>query len=361
MKPLIMTTIQRIRLSDLAARLGCELHGDPELEITGVAGLEQAGPSDLTFLANPKYAPKVKSTRAAAILVKEPLPGQTAGPGPASLVSANPYHDFARALGMFYQPPRLKPGIHPQASIAATARIGEGASVGAFVVIGEHVSIGRDAVLHPHVVVYEGAAIGDDFCAHSHAVVREHCRIGHRVILQNGVVVGGDGFGFAKTREGTHFKIVQSGVTVIEDDVEIQSLTSVDRATMGETRVKRGAKIDSLVQVGHACVVGEDNIICAQTGLAGNSTLGKNVLLAGQVGISGHLTIHDNAIIYAQSGIGGDVKEGALMSGSPAFEAREWLRAITAFPKLPELLKTVRQLEKRLERLEGVSTVSPTT
>jgi UDP-3-O-[3-hydroxymyristoyl] glucosamine N-acyltransferase len=358
-----MTTIQRIRLRDLAARLGCELYGDPELEITGVAGLEQAGPSDLTFLANPKYAPKVKSTRAAAILVKEPLPGQTAGPGPqpASLVSANPYHDFARALGMFYQPPRPKLGIHPQASIAATARIGDGASVGAFAVIGEHVSIGHNAVLHPHVVIYEGAQIGDDFCAHSHAVVREYCRIGHRVILQNGVVVGGDGFGFAKTREGTHFKIVQSGVTVIEDDVEIQSLTSVDRATMGETRVKRGAKIDSLVQVGHACVVGEDNIICAQTGLAGNSTLGKNVLLAGQVGISGHLTIHDNATIYAQSGIGGDVADGAVMSGSPAFEAREWLRAITAFPKLPELLKTVRQLEKRLERLEGVSTASPTT
>ena len=211
-------------------------------------------------------------------------------------------------------------------------------------------------MLHPHVVIYEGAQIGDDFCAHSHAVVREYCRIGNRVILQNGVVVGGDGFGFAKTREGTHFKIVQSGVTVIEDDVEIQSLTSVDRATVGETRVKRGAKIDSLVQVGHACVVGEDNIICAQTGLAGGSILEKNVLLAGQVGISGHLTIHDNAVIYAQSGIGGDVAAGAVMSGSPAFEAREWLRAITAFPKLPDLLKTVRQLEKRLERLEGAST-----
>ncbi|HTW64165.1 MAG TPA: UDP-3-O-(3-hydroxymyristoyl)glucosamine N-acyltransferase [Bryobacteraceae bacterium] len=351
-----MTTIQRIRLGDLAARLGCELHGDPEIEITGVAGVEQAGPGDVTFLANPKYAPRAKNTRAAAILVKEPL----ATEAPASLVSANPYHDFARTLAMFYQPPHPKPGIHPQASIAETAHIGDGASIGPFAAIGEHVKLGRNAVLHPHAVIYEGAEIGDDFIAHSHAVVREYCRIGHRVILQNGVVVGGDGFGFAKTQEGTHFKIVQSGVTVIEDDVEIQSLTSIDRATMGETRVKRGAKIDSLVQVGHACVVGEDNIICAQTGLAGNSILGKNVLLAGQVGISGHLTIHDNAIIYAQSGIGGDVAEGALMSGSPAFEAREWLRAITAFPKLPELLKTVRQLEKRLERLEGVPTTSPT-
>ena len=176
--------------------------------------------------------------------------------------------------------------------------------------VGEHAIIGRDCVLHPHVVIYEGAEIGDDYLAHSHAAVREFCRIGNRVILQNGVVVGGDGFGFAKRADGTHFKIVQSGVTVIEDDVEIQSLTSVDRATVGETRVKRGAKIDSLVQIGHACVVGEDNIICAQTGLAGSSMLENNVLLAGQVGISGHLTIHEGAIVYAQSGIGGDVPAG---------------------------------------------------
>ena len=317
--------------------------------------MDQAGPTEITFLANPKYAPKLRHTQAAAVLVSEPLKE----PKPTSLVSRNPYHDFARALALFYQPPRPALGIDPQASIAQTARIGEGASIGAFAVVGEHVSIGRNAILHPHVVIYPGAEIGDDFCAHSHSVVREYCRVGNRVILQNGVVVGGDGYGFAKTAEGTHFKIVQSGVTVIEDDVEIQSLSSVDRASVGETRVQRGAKIDSLVQVGHGCVIGEDNIICAQTGLAGSSILGKNVLLAGQVGISGHLTIHDNAVIYAQSGIGGDVKEGAVMSGSPAFDAREWLRAITAFQKLPELLKTVRQLEKRLERLEGVSTTSP--
>jgi UDP-3-O-[3-hydroxymyristoyl] glucosamine N-acyltransferase len=345
-----MGIIQRILLRDLAARLGCELQGEQNVEITGVAGMEQAGPTEITFLANPKYAPKLRHTQAAAVLVSEPLKE----PKPASLVSRNPYHDFARALAFFYQPPRPAPGIHPQASIATTAQIGEGASIGAFAVVGEHVSIGKNAVLHPHVVVYEGARIGDDFCAHSHSVVREYCRVGDRVILQNGVVVGGDGYGFAKTAEGTHFKIVQSGVTVIEDDVEIQSLSSVDRASVGETRVQRGAKIDSLVQVGHGCVIGEDNIICAQTGLAGSSILGKNVLLAGQVGISGHLTIHDNAVIYAQSGIGGDVKEGAIMSGSPAFEARDWLRAITAFQKLPELLKTVRQLEKRLEKLRDV-------
>jgi len=350
-----MTTVSRIRLGDLAGLLGCDLRGGgADIEITGVNGMERAGPADLTFLANPKYASKVKHTRAAAILVSEPLPT----PQPASLVSANPYHDFARALALFYQPPQPQPGIHPQAVIASTARIGEGASIGAYVVVGEHVNIGRNAVLHPHVVIYEGAQIGDDFCAHSHAAVREYCHIGSRVILQNGVVVGGDGFGFAKTRVGAHFKIVQSGIVVIEDDVEIQSLSSIDRATMGETRVKRGAKIDSLVQVGHASVVGEDNILCAQVGLAGSSILGKDVLLAGQAGVSGHLTIHDHAVVYAQSGIGGDVKEGSVVSGSPAFDARQWLRAITAFQKLHELLKTVRQLEKRLEKLESIENAS---
>src|ERR1700678_1782685 len=201
-----MSTIERIRLGDLASQLGCTLHGDPELEITGVAGVEHAGPSELTFLANPKYAPKVKDTRAGAILVKQPLAQKDLQPQPASLVSANPYHDCARALALFYQPPRPKPGVHSQASVAATAQIGEGASIGAFAVVGEHVTIGKNAVLHPHVVIYEGALIGDDFYAHSHAVVREHCRIGHRVILQTREVVGRDGFGFAKMREGTHLQ-----------------------------------------------------------------------------------------------------------------------------------------------------------
>ena len=331
-----------MKLSELASALGCVVEGDGAIEITGVCGMEQAGPGQITFLANPKYVPKLKETRASAVIA-----GQAAS-GLPTLISKNPYHDFARALELFYQPPRLRQGIHPSAAIAVSARIGEGASIGAFVSVGENVVIGRNAVLHPHVVIYDGASVGDDFTGHSHSVVREFCRVGHRVILQNGVVIGGDGFGFAKTAEGTHHKIVQSGVTVIEDDVEIQSLTSIDRATVGETRIKRGAKIDSLVQVGHACVVGEDNIICAQTGLAGSSILEKNVLLAGQVGISGHLTIHEGATIYAQSGIGGDVPANGRVSGSPAFEAGQWLRAITAFQKLPEILRTVRELKKRL-------------
>lgn len=337
-----------MKLHAIAESLGCRLAGGGDLEISGVLGMEHAGPGHLTFLANPKYAHKVRHTKAAAILVSEPLAGMEI----ACLVSENPYLDFARALALFYQPPRPAAGVHPLAYIAPTAEVGENCSIGPFAVVGERVRIGRNAVLHPHVVLYEGARIGDDFLAHSHAVVREFCRVGDRVILQNGVVVGGDGFGFAKRADGSHFKIVQSGVTVIEDDVEVQSLTSVDRATVGETRVKRGAKIDSLVQVGHACTVGEDNIICAQTGLAGSTVLEKNVLLAGQVGASGHLTVHEGAIVYAQSGIGGDVEANARISGSPAFAANEWLRSITAFPKLPELLKTVRELKKRVDELE---------
>src|SRR5215472_15759899 len=319
-------------LSELAGALGCRIEGGGEgVEIVGVRGVESAGEGHLTFLANPKYGPKLKATRAAAVLASRAIPGIP------TLVSANPYHDFARALEFFYRPPRPPAGAHPSASIAA------------FVAIGEDVTIGRNAVLHPHVVVYEGAVIGDDVTLHSHSVVREFCRVGNRVILQNGVVVGGDGFGFAKRSDGTHHKIVQSGVTIIEDDVEIQSLTSVDRATVGETRVRRGAMVDSLVQIGHACVVGEDNIICAQTGLAGSSILEKNVLLAGQVGVSGHLTVHEGAVVYAQSGIGGDVAPNSRISGSPAFDAGEWLRAITAFQKLPEMLKTLRELKKKLE------------
>jgi len=344
-----------MELRQIAAALGCEVHGDASLEITGVAGMEKACPGQLTFLANPKYAHKVKHTAAGAILVSQALLDLPI----TSVVSSNPYLDFARALAMFYQPPKPEPGIHPLAFVHETAVMGENASIGPFASIGRNVRIGRNAVLHPHVVIYEGAQIGDDFYAHSHASVREFCHIGNRVILQNGVVIGGDGYGFAKRADGSHEKIVQSGAAVIEDDVEIQSLTSVDRATMGETRVKRGAKIDSLVQVGHACVIGEDNIICAQAGLAGSSVLEKNVLLAGQVGISGHLTIHENSIVYAQSGVGGDVPAGSVISGSPAFDSKDWLRAITAFPKLPELMRTMRQLEKRVVELESAARPEP--
>lgn len=335
-------------LGSLAEQLGCEVYGDPGVEIQAVSTIEKAGPGDITFLANMKYAPKVSASKASAIIAAESLK-QFSG---ATLVSGNPYHDFARALGLFYQAPRPAPGVHPLAYVAPTANVGANPSIGPFAVVGEHVTIGANVILHPHSVIYEGCRIGDDFTAHSHASVREFCRIGNRVTLHNGVVVGGDGFGFAKTNAGRQAKIPQSGITVIEDDVEIQTLSSVDRATLGETRVKRGAKIDSLCQIGHACVVGEDNIICGQTGLAGSTVLEENVIMAGQTGSSGHLTIHKNAIVWAQSGVGHDVPEGKIVAGSPAFDYRDWLRSSATIPKLGEMLRTVRALERRVKELE---------
>ncbi len=335
-------------LGQLAERLGCKLAGDSEIEISGVSTIEKAGPDEITFLANMKYASKVKMSRAAAIIAAEPLKETSA----ATLISSNPYYDFARVLALYYQAPKPSLAIHPTACIASTAKVGPNASIGAYVVVGEKATIGANAVLHPHVVIYEGCVIGNDFTAHSHAAVREYSQIGDRVTLQNGVVIGGDGFGFAQDNEKHQHKIVQSGIAVLEDDVEVQTLTSVDRATMGETRIKRGAKIDSLVQIGHACVVGEDNIICGQTGLAGSTILEENVIMAGQTGSSGHLTIHKNAIVWAQSGVGHDVPEGAIVSGSPAFDSRDWLRASAAYSRLPELLRTVRALERRVAELE---------
>jgi UDP-3-O-[3-hydroxymyristoyl] glucosamine N-acyltransferase len=337
-----------ITLGQLADKLGCRVHGDAGTEIQSLSTLEKAGPGELSFLANMKYAPKVSASRASAIIAAEPLT-QFAG---ATLVSSNPYHDFARALAFFYQAPRPAPGIHALAYVAPTATIAANPSIGPFAFVGEHVTLGSNIVLHPHAVIYEGCVIGDDFTAHSHSAVREFCRIGHRVTIHNGVVIGGDGFGFAKTNEGRQAKIPQSGITVIEDDVEIQTLTSVDRATIGETRVKRGAKIDSLCQIGHACIVGEDNIICGQTGLAGSTVLEENVIMAGQTGSSGHLTIHKNAIVWAQSGVGHDVPEGRIVAGSPAFDHRDWLRSSATIPKLGDMLRTIRALERRVTELE---------
>jgi UDP-3-O-[3-hydroxymyristoyl] glucosamine N-acyltransferase len=336
-------------LGELGKSLDCQVAGDPSTVIIGVSTVEKAGPGEITFLANMKYASKAKTTRAAAIIAAEPLIGIAA----ATLVSPNPYHDFARALGLFYQAPKPPSGIHPTAVIDLTVVIGKDPSIGAYVVIGPNTTIGDNAVLHPHAVIYGGCTIGDHFTAHSHVSVREYTRIGHRVTLHNGVVVGGDGFGFAKAKDGTHHKIPQSGITVIEDDVEVQTLTSIDRASLGETRIKRGAKIDSLVQIGHSCTVGEDNILCGQTGLAGSTTTEENVIMAGQTGSSGHLTIHKNATIWAQAGLVGDVAAGAVVAGSPAFDHREWLRASAAYPKLPDLLKTLRSLERRIAELEN--------
>ncbi|PYT64440.1 MAG: UDP-3-O-(3-hydroxymyristoyl)glucosamine N-acyltransferase [Acidobacteria bacterium] len=342
-----------MKLSELAPKLGCRLEGPPDTEVRGVAGIEHAGPDQVTFMANRKYFSLLKTTRAGAVLLEEgvAIERDSSLPPLAALRSANPYLAFAHAIELFYQPPRYAPGVHPTAIIAKTARIGEGAHIGPYCYIEEQVEIGCNAVLHSFVSIYRGAKIGDDFFAHAHAVVREFCRIGNRVVLQNGVVIGGDGFGFAKRQDGTWYKMAQSGPAVLEDDVEVQANACVDRATVGETRIRRGAKLDDLVLVGHASQVGANTLLCGQVGLAGSTKIGANCILAGQVGTAGHLSVGDGTVITAQSGVPNDVPPRALYSGYPAVENREWLKMMAALNHLPELHKRVRDLEAQLERL----------
>lgn len=328
-----------MKLAQLAEALHLRIeNGSPDMEISGVAGIEVAGAGQVTFVANPKYAAAARTTRASAVIVAEDFPSGAR----TMLRSKNPYLAFARAIELFYEAPRYAPGVHPTAVIHATAKIGANAHIGPHVVVERDVKIGANATLLAHVVIYPGASIGDHFFAHSHSVVREHCRIGNNVILQNGVVIGADGFGFAKDDSGLWHKIVQSGPAVLEDNVEVQANACVDRASVGETHIARGAKIDNLVQVGHGSRVGENTLLCAQSGLAGSTEVGKNVILAGQVGVAGHCKIGDGVIATAQTGIPNDVPAGAVVSGYPAIDNKLWLRCSAAFHRLPELVKAVR-------------------
>ncbi|HVO80556.1 MAG TPA: UDP-3-O-(3-hydroxymyristoyl)glucosamine N-acyltransferase [Terriglobales bacterium] len=333
-----------MKLAQIASALGARLeNGSPDTEITGVAGIEEAGAGQVTFVANPKYASAARCTRASAVIVAEDFPALAT----ATLHSRNPYLAFAHALELFYQPPRYEASVHPTAVIHPSAKVGRDAHIGPYVVIDQDVVIGSRAVLLAHVVIYRGARIGDDFFAHAHAVVREYCRVGNNVILQNGVVIGADGFGFAKDDAGKWHKIVQSGPAVLEDDVEVQANACVDRASVGKTHIARGAKIDNLVQVGHGSRVGEDALLCAQVGLAGSTEIGNKVILAGQVGVAGHCKIGDGAIATAQSGIPSDVAAGAVVSGYPAIDNKLWLRCSAVFNKLPEIAKAVRNIASK--------------
>jgi len=342
-----------MKLGGLARQLDVDLRGPGDLEITGVSGIEGAGPGQLTFIANQKYASYARTTQASAILVTPDFPEVPT----ATLRTPNPYYAFARAVGLFYQPPVYPPGIHPTAVIDPTATLGKHAHIGAYAIIGPDAVLGDHATILPHVVIYPGATIGRHFFAHAHAIVREGCQLGDRVLLQNGAVIGGDGFGFAKADDGKWYKIPQSGPVIIADDVEVQTNACVDRASVGETRIASGTKIDNLVQVGHGSSVGENTLLCAQVGLAGSTQVGNNVVLAGQVGVAGHCKIGDRVIATAQSGIPNDVPQGRMISGYPAIENRQWLRAVACFNRLPEVFRQMRRQlasEKEVQDREPV-------
>ncbi len=333
-----------MKLAEIAKALSASLeNARPDTEITGVAGIEQAAPGQLTFVSNPKYNTAAKTTKASAVILAENFPAISTG----MLRSKNPYLAWAKAIELFYQPPSYPPGIHPTAVVHPRAKLGRNAHLGPYVVIDEDAVIGDDAVLLAHVVIYRGVTTGNNFFAHTHAVVREFCRLGDNVLLQNGVVIGCDGFGFAKDENGRWHKIVQSGNVVVENDAELQANTCIDRASIGQTRIGRGAKLDNLVHVGHSCTIGHDTLLCAQVGLAGTTDVGNNVILAGQVGVSGHVKIGDGAIAIAQSGVPHDVPAGATVSGAPAIDHRLWLKCCAAYAKLPELAKAVRKLSER--------------
>jgi len=328
-----------MKLAQIASALNLRLeNGSPETEITGLNGVEEAAPGELTFVANPKYAAAARSTKASAVIVAEGFPAIPA----AMLRAKDPYISFARALELFHEPIRYAPGVHPTAVIHPTAKIGANAHIGPYAVVDENVELGANAVLLAHVVIYRGVKIGANFFAHAHAVVRENCRLGNNVLLQNGAVIGADGFGFAKTAEGRWHKIPQPASVVIGDDVEVQANSCIDRASVGETRVGRGVKIDNLVQVGHGSRVGEDALLCSQVGLGGSSEIGDKVILTGQVGVVGHCKVGAGAIVTPQSGVAGDIAAGALVSGAPAVDHKLWLKYSALLPRLPEIAHAAR-------------------
>jgi UDP-3-O-[3-hydroxymyristoyl] glucosamine N-acyltransferase len=339
-----------MKLSELAAQTFANIEqGDPDMEIRSAAGLDIAAPGDITFLANPKYTPQIQETRASAIFLNESVALDRRDI--AVLRAKDAYLAYTRALRLFNPEPEISASVHPSAVIHETANLALNVEIMANVVIGAHCEIAENVRIFPNATIYDGVRIGANSVIHSGVAIRENCEIGARCIVHNNTTVGSDGFGYAKDEQKRWLKIPQVGRVVLEDDVEIGANTAIDCASVGETRIKSGAKIDNLVQIGHSCTIEEDALICSQTGLAGSSVIGRRVILAGQVGIAGHLRVGDDVVITAKSATSHDVEDGKIISGIPAFENRDWLRSIAAFRRLGEMARTVRDLEKQLAEL----------
>ena len=335
-------------LRELAERLGCRLDGDGAIDVARVSGLDDAGPGDLTFLANPKYASRLGSTKASAVIADDRATGAPC----AVLRTPEPYLAFARAVGLLTPPPAPRPGISPLAAIDPTAALGPDVAIGPFVTVGARARVGARTVLHPHVVVGAAAEIGDDCVLHAHASVRDGVVLGHRVVLQDAAVVGSDGFGFAHRQDGSHVKIPQVGRVVIEDDVEIGAHAAVDRPAVGETRIAAGTKIDNLVQVAHGVKIGRHVLLAAQVGIAGSTTLEDGVVMAGQSGATGHVRLGRGAVVGAKSAVTKDVESGHHVTGIPAVDVAEWRESVVLIRRLPELRRLLGELQARLAALE---------
>jgi len=337
------------KLQQLADLVGGEICGDAELEIHRVAPIDQAQAGDITFVANPKYLAKLKDCQASAVIL---APGIDV-PAQNLIVCANPYLAFAKILTFLQASVRPVKGIMPGASVAESAVVDPSATIYPGCVVGDRVEIGAGTILYPGVAVYADVTIGHDCILHANTVVREGCRLHDRVILQPAAVIGSDGFGFAPDGSA-YFKIPQVGIVVLEDDVEIGSNSCVDRAALGETRIRRGTKIDNLVQVAHNVEVGEDCILVSQCGIAGSSKIGNHCTFGGQAAIAGHLTVGENVMIGGRGGATGNVTPNQILSGLPLMPHKQWLRATMTLPKLPEMRKEMQQMQKRLDQLEAL-------
>lgn len=336
-------------LRELADHLACRLEGDGELTITRVAALESAGPGDVSFCSNPKYLRILSGTKASAVIAAE---GVAVPEGVAALRTPEPYVAFARALGLLHPQPAPPVGVHPTAVIEPGVVLGEDVSIGPYAWIGTGAVLGARTVVRAHATVGEGAIIGDDCLLHPHVSIRERVTLGHRVVVQDHAVIGSDGFGFAADASGTMLKIPQVGTVVVGDDVEIGVSTAIDRPPIGATVIGAGTKIDNLVQIGHGVELGERVILVSQVGIAGSTTVGAGTVLAGQVGVAGHLSIGKGVRATAQTGIPNSLPDKAFVSGYPAIDNRDWLKASAVFRTLPALRRQVADLQRRLEALE---------
>jgi UDP-3-O-[3-hydroxymyristoyl] glucosamine N-acyltransferase len=342
--------MMKMKLIDLAQHLGGTVVGDGDVDISGLASIDEAKPGQIAFIEGAKQLSKIEATGASAVIVPS---GVTSDARPL-LVVTNPRLAFARALALLTVPPYRPLGVDPRAAVSPTAVLGKDLSIHPFATVGEGCRIGDRVTLYPGAFLGNGSSVGDDSVLHPNVSVYAGTRIGNRVILHSGVVVGSDGFGYVK--EGRrNVKIPQVGTVEIEDDVEVGANTTIDRATLGKTVIRRGVKIDNLVQVAHNVVIGEDSIIVAQVGISGSTRVGNNVTLGGQVGLTGHIEIGDNVMVGAQSGVPYSLAANAAYTGSPALPHREFLRMAMALPKVPEMRKALGELEKRLSRLEGVN------
>ena len=342
-----------MKLREIAERLQCRLDGDGDVDVVRVASLETAGRGDLTFVTNPKYYFLLPTTEASAAILAERTPADSAPPDSCAVLrSPDPYTTFARAVHLLVQARPPAKGVDSMSAVASDVTLGADVSIGPFVSLGPGAAVGSRTVIYPNVVVGAGAQIGDDCVVHASASIRERVVVGHRVVIQDGAVIGSDGFGFAKQPDGTHLKIPQHADVIIEDDVEIGALTAIDRPAVGESRIRAGAKIDNLVQVGHGVSIGKRVILAAQVGLSGSSVVENDVVLAGQVGVAGHIRVGKGVIAAGKTGITKSVGPGEFITGYPAIPNREWRKAVVLFRYLPSFKKRIETLERRIADLE---------